>query len=81
MSRSHRKRVIFDLLEAEKIPEPDLQKNFAMTPPAAVSGYIFLILLLYISMSGRLDRISYQIMLQGRKWCVEEASHWLAPNL
>ena len=35
------KRVIFDLLEARKTYGAGLTENFAMVPPASVSGYIF----------------------------------------
>ena len=35
------KRVLFDLLEAEKNVGAELTENFAMVPPASVSGYIF----------------------------------------
>jgi 5-methyltetrahydrofolate--homocysteine methyltransferase len=35
------KRVLFDLLEAEKNTGVQLTENYAMSPPAAVSGYYF----------------------------------------
>jgi 5-methyltetrahydrofolate--homocysteine methyltransferase len=35
------KRVLFDLLRAEKHTGVELTENFAMTPPAAVSGFYF----------------------------------------
>jgi 5-methyltetrahydrofolate--homocysteine methyltransferase len=35
------KRVLFDLLEAEKNIEAALTENFAITPPDAVCGYFF----------------------------------------
>ena len=36
-----RNRVLFDLLGAEKMIGAELTENFAMMPPATVSGYIF----------------------------------------
>ena len=35
------KRVLFDLLGAEKNIGAELTENFAMVPPASVSGYVF----------------------------------------
>lgn len=75
------KRVIFDLLEAEKHTGAGLTENFAMTPPAAVSGYIFSHPASVYFNVGKIGPDQLSDYATRKKMSVEEASHWLAPNL
>jgi 5-methyltetrahydrofolate--homocysteine methyltransferase len=75
------KRTIFDLLEAEELIGAGLTENFAMTPPAAVSGYIFSHPASSYFNIGKIghDQLSDYAIRKGMT--LEEAARWLAPNL
>lgn len=75
------KRTIFDLLEAEASIGAGLTENFAMTPPAAVSGYIFSHPVSSYFNIGKIghDQLADYAVRKGMT--TEEAARWLAPNL
>jgi len=75
------KRTLFDLLEAEKHIGVELTENFAMNPPASVSGYIFSHPASSYFNIGRIgfDQLKDYAIRKNMK--IEEASKWLAPNL
>ena len=75
------KRIIFDLLDAERMTGAGLTENFAMTPPAAVSGYIFSHPLSSYFNVGRIGQDQLADYAKRKNMTVEEAARWLAPNL
>jgi len=75
------KRVIFDLLEAEKNTGAGLTENFAMTPPAAVSGYVFSHPASAYFNVGKIGKDQLADYAARKNMSVGEASRWLAPNL
>jgi len=75
------KRVIFDLLDAEKLIGAGLTENFAMTPPAAVSGYIFAHPSATYFNIGKIGKDQLEEYASRKNMSVEEAARWLAPNL
>ena len=75
------KRAIFDLLDAERLAGAGLTENFAMTPPAAVSGYIFSHPASVYFNIGKIGEDQLKDYASRKKMTVEETSQWLAPNL
>jgi 5-methyltetrahydrofolate--homocysteine methyltransferase len=75
------KRIIFDLLDAEKLIGAGLTENFAMTPPAAVSGYIFAHPDSTYFNIGKIGADQLKDYASRKEMSEEEASKWLAPNL
>ncbi len=75
------KRIIFDLLDAEKNTGAGLTENFAMTPPAAVSGYVFSHPASAYFNVGKIGKDQLTDYAARKNMSVEEASRWLAPNL
>jgi len=75
------KRVIFDLLDAEAAIGAGLTENFMMTPPAAVSGYIFSHPASSYFNIGKIGPDQLKDYAERKKMTVEEAARWLAPNL
>ncbi len=75
------KRVIFDLLDAEKSIGTELTENFAMVPPASVSGYIFSHPMSSYFNIGKIDQTQLKDYASRSNMSMEEASRWLAPNL
>jgi len=75
------KRVIFDLLEAEKMIGASLTENFAMVPPASVSGYIFSHPGSSYFNLGKINTDQLKDYSLRKKMSVEEMARWLAPNL
>ncbi len=75
------KRIIFDLLDAEKMTGAGLTENFAMTPPAAVSGYIFSHPASVYFNIGKIGEDQLNDYASRKNMTVEEAARWLAPNL
>jgi 5-methyltetrahydrofolate--homocysteine methyltransferase len=75
------KRIIFDLLDAEKMTGAGLTENFAMTPPAAVSGYIFSHPASVYFNIGKIGKDQLTDYASRKNMTVEEAARWLAPNL
>jgi 5-methyltetrahydrofolate--homocysteine methyltransferase len=75
------KRVLFDLLGAEEAIGAQLTENFAMVPPASVSGYFFShpgSTYFNIGKIGQDQLIDYA---KRKKFTIEEAVKWLSPNL
>ncbi|MCX6259644.1 MAG: methionine synthase, partial [Bacteroidia bacterium] len=75
------KRTIFDLLDAERLTGAGLTENFAMTPPAAVSGYVFAHPGSVYFNIGKIGEDQLKDYASRKKISVEEAARWLAPNL
>ena len=75
------KRALFDLLDAENAIGAGLTENFAMTPPAAVSGYIFSHSASSYFNIGKIGSDQLQDYAARKKMTVDEAARWLAPNL
>ena len=75
------KRVIFDLLEAEKEIGAGLTENFAMIPPASVSGYFFSHPGSTYFNIGKIGIDQLKDYALRKNMTVEEAARWLAPNL
>ena len=75
------KQIIFDLLDAERLIGAGLTENFAMTPPAAVSGYIFAHPESSYFNIGKIGTDQLKDYASRKNMTVEEASKWLAPNL
>jgi 5-methyltetrahydrofolate--homocysteine methyltransferase len=75
------KRAIFDLLDAERLTGAGLTENFAMTPPAAVSGYIFSHPASVYFNIGKIGEDQLNDYASRKKMSVEEARRWLSPNL
>jgi len=75
------KQVIFDLLDAEKAIGAGLTENFAMTPPASVSGYIFSHPGSTYFNIGKIDSDQLKDYAKRKDFTVDEAAKWLSPNL
>jgi 5-methyltetrahydrofolate--homocysteine methyltransferase len=75
------KRVLFDLLDAEAAIGAGLTENFAMTPPAAVSGYVFSHPASSYFNVGKIGPDQLKDYAERKNMTVDEAARWLAPNL
>jgi 5-methyltetrahydrofolate--homocysteine methyltransferase len=75
------KQVIFDLLEAEKAIGAGLTENFAMIPPASVSGYIFSHPGSTYFNLGKIDTDQLKDYAKRKNFTNDEAAKWLSPNL
>ncbi|MCU0474118.1 MAG: methionine synthase [Bacteroidales bacterium] len=75
------KRIIFDLLDAEAAIGVGLTENFAMTPPATVSGYLFSHPVSSYFNVGKIDRDQLSDYAKRKNMTIDEAARWLAPNL
>jgi len=75
------KRIIFDLLDAEAAIGAGLTENFAMTPPAAVSGYIFSHPGSAYFNIGKIGNDQLEDYAARKNITKDEAARWLAPNL
>jgi 5-methyltetrahydrofolate--homocysteine methyltransferase len=75
------KRILFDILDAEKTLGTGLTENFAMTPPATVSGYIFSHPASSYFSVGKICRDQLLNYASRKNMTVGEAAKWLAPNL
>jgi 5-methyltetrahydrofolate--homocysteine methyltransferase len=75
------KQVIFDLLEAEKAIGARLTENFAMIPPASVSGYIFSHPGSTYFNLGKIDSDQLKDYAERKNFTYDEAAKWLSPNL
>lgn len=75
------KRVLFDLLDAENAIGAGLTENFAMIPPAAVSGYIFSHPGSSYFNVGKIGNDQLMDYAARKKMSINEAAKWLAPNL
>jgi 5-methyltetrahydrofolate--homocysteine methyltransferase len=75
------KQVIFDLLGAENAIGAGLTENFAMIPPASVSGYIFSHPgSIYFNL-GKIGTDQLKDYAKRKNFTNEEAAKWLSPNL
>jgi 5-methyltetrahydrofolate--homocysteine methyltransferase len=75
------KRIIFDLLQAEKSVGAELTENFAMMPPASVSGYFFSHPGSTYFNVGKIGTDQLKDYAARKNMTIEEATRWLAPNL
>lgn len=75
------KQIIFDLLGAEKAIGAALTENFAMMPPASVSGYVFSHPGSTYFNLGKINSDQLKDYARRKNFTNEEASKWLAPNL
>ena len=75
------KQVIFDILEAEKAIGAALTENFAMIPPASVSGYVFSHPRSTYFNLGKIDSGQLNDYAKRKNFTRDEAAKWLAPNL
>ena len=75
------KRLIFDLLDAEKRIGVKLTENFAMSPAAAVSGFYFSHPGSHYFGLGKIGRDQVEDYARRRGVDVAVAERWLAPNL
>jgi 5-methyltetrahydrofolate--homocysteine methyltransferase len=75
------KRVLFDLLGAEKLIGAVLTENFAMVPPASVSGYFFSHPGSTYFNIGKIGPDQLKDYALRKNMTIDEAAAWLAPNL
>jgi 5-methyltetrahydrofolate--homocysteine methyltransferase len=75
------KRILFDLLGAEKRIGAGLTENFAMVPPASVSGYIFSHPESIYFNIGKIGADQLKDYALRKNMTIDEAARWLAPNL
>jgi 5-methyltetrahydrofolate--homocysteine methyltransferase len=75
------KRALFDILDAESAIGVGLTENFAMTPPASVSGYLFSHPGSSYFNIGKIGRDQLEDYASRKNMTIEEAARWLAPNL
>ncbi|MFA5818485.1 MAG: vitamin B12 dependent-methionine synthase activation domain-containing protein, partial [Bacteroidales bacterium] len=75
------KRVLFDLLGAEKLIGAELTENFAMVPPASVSGYFFSHPGSTYFNIGKIGHDQLKDYALRKNMTIDEAARWLAPNL
>jgi Methionine synthase I, cobalamin-binding domain len=75
------KQVIFDLLGAEKAIGAALTENFAMMPPASVSGYIFSHPGSTYFNLGKINSDQLKDYAKRKNFTNDEAAKWLSPNL
>jgi 5-methyltetrahydrofolate--homocysteine methyltransferase len=75
------KRVIFDLLDAEKNIDAALTENFAITPPSAVCGYFFSHPDAAYFNVGKIDGEQLADYAKRKNFALKEAKKWLDQNL
>jgi len=75
------KRVLFDLLEAEKMVGAELTENFAMVPPASVSAYVFSHPGSTYFNLGKIGTDQLNDYAKRKNMNTNEMARWLAPNL
>jgi 5-methyltetrahydrofolate--homocysteine methyltransferase len=75
------KQAIFDILEAEKAIGAALTENFAMIPPASVSGYVFSHPGSAYFNLGKIDSGQLNDYAKRKNFTRDEAAKWLSPNL
>jgi len=75
------KRTLFALLDAETNAGIALTESFAMTPASSVSGFYFAHPDAHYFGVGRLGRDQIEDYAARKRWTLEEAERWLAPNL
>ncbi len=75
------KRVLFDLLGAEERIGAGLTENYAMIPPASVSGYFFSHPASTYFNVGKIGQDQLNDYASRKNMTVDETARWLAPNL
>ena len=75
------KRILFDLLDAEKNAGIELTESFAMTPAASVSGLYFAHPAARYFAVNRIGRDQLACYAKRKGIPLAEAERWLAPNL
>jgi len=75
------KRILFDLLEAEKSIGVTLTGNYAMDPPASVCGYLFGHPRSVYFNIGKIGNDQLNEYAERKKMTNDETAKWLAPNL
>ena len=75
------KRLLFDLLNAQKDIGVELTESFAMHPAAAVSGWYFSHPKSHYFGVGKIDRDQVADYARRKGMPIEEMEKWLAPNL
>lgn len=75
------KRVLFDVLQAERRIGVRLTENFTMVPAASVSGYFFSHPASSYFNIGKIGQDQLKDYSERKKMTLEEAARWLAPNL
>jgi 5-methyltetrahydrofolate--homocysteine methyltransferase len=75
------KRLIFDLLQAEKRAGIHLTESFAMLPASSVSGLYFAHPASQYFVVGKIERDQVEDYARRKGMEVREAERWLAPNL
>lgn len=75
------KKIIFELLEAEKEVGITLTESYAMFPTAAVSGYYFSNIESKYFGLGKIEKDQVAEYAKRKGMSVEETERWLSPNL
>jgi 5-methyltetrahydrofolate--homocysteine methyltransferase len=75
------KRILFDLLQAEKHTGVRLTENFAMYPPSSVSGLYFSHPEAKYFGVGPIEKDQVEDYARRKGMTVEQIERWLAPNL
>jgi 5-methyltetrahydrofolate--homocysteine methyltransferase len=75
------KRTLFDLLDAEAATGITLTESYAMTPPAAVSGFYFSHPQSHYFGVGKIERDQVADYARRKGWPLATAEKWLAPIL
>jgi len=75
------KRILFDLLDAEKVIGIHLTESFAMYPAASVSGFYFAHPASRYFGLGKIDKDQVEDYARRKGQSLEETEKWLAPNL
>jgi 5-methyltetrahydrofolate--homocysteine methyltransferase len=75
------KQVIWDLLDAEQHTGMRLTESYAMWPGASVSGFYFSHPQSRYFAVAQIQADQLEDYAKRKKWSIEEAQKWLAPNL
>ncbi len=75
------KRILFDLLDAEKNTGISLTESFAMYPAASVSGFYFMHGESKYFGLGKIEKDQVMDYAARKNMSIEEMEKWLAPNL
>jgi 5-methyltetrahydrofolate--homocysteine methyltransferase len=75
------KGILFEVLNAQPAIGVSLTENYAMNPPASVSGYIFSHPASSYFNIGKIGRDQLEDYASRKNMTIKEASGWLAPNL
>ena len=75
------KKILWDILEAEKHTGVSLTESFAMTPPSSVSGFYMAHPESKYFFLGKILKDQVRDYAERKKIALEEAEKWLRPNL